>query len=251
MAWVETSSLSFAARHESAQAEAAAQVLDELEAFRESLRGLFDSTPGRGCGGHPPPPADARARPSVAAAGPAGRRPGQPPLFRRLVRQRGDPRARPARARAPVVGRRGLTRGAAPDAAARVLAPRDRRAEPRPPAPVHARHLPPLHAPGVAVRGRGHLAQRPDRPPPRGDRAPAARGRPARSSRPPPATPSCSAAPCSRCSRRSRDRRPRSSWPPRARRCATGRRSSAPSGARRRRSSATGASYLESLGAGG
>jgi hypothetical protein len=46
MAWVETTSLSFAARHESSQAEAAEQVLDELEAFRDSLSDLFDSTPG-------------------------------------------------------------------------------------------------------------------------------------------------------------------------------------------------------------
>jgi len=46
MAWVETTSLSFAARHDSSQAEAAVRVLDELEAFRDSLRSLFESTPG-------------------------------------------------------------------------------------------------------------------------------------------------------------------------------------------------------------
>ena len=46
MAWVETTSLSFAARHESSQADAAVRVLDELEAFRESLGDLFESTPG-------------------------------------------------------------------------------------------------------------------------------------------------------------------------------------------------------------
>jgi hypothetical protein len=46
MAWVETTSLSFAARHESAQADAAERVLDELEAFRDSLADLFERTPG-------------------------------------------------------------------------------------------------------------------------------------------------------------------------------------------------------------
>lgn len=46
MAWVETTSLSFAARHESSQADAAAEVLDDLEAFRDGLRDLFDTTPG-------------------------------------------------------------------------------------------------------------------------------------------------------------------------------------------------------------
>jgi hypothetical protein len=46
MAWVESTSLSFAARHESSQAEAAAGVLDDLEAFRDRLQDLFETTPG-------------------------------------------------------------------------------------------------------------------------------------------------------------------------------------------------------------
>ncbi len=37
MAWVESHSLSFSARHESEDADAAAAVLDDLERFRESL----------------------------------------------------------------------------------------------------------------------------------------------------------------------------------------------------------------------
>lgn len=45
MAWVETHSLSFSARHESSQAEDAAAVLDDLEAFRESVAALFETTP--------------------------------------------------------------------------------------------------------------------------------------------------------------------------------------------------------------
>jgi hypothetical protein len=46
VAWVETESLSFAARHESEQAEEAASVLEELEGFRDRLGELFEVTPG-------------------------------------------------------------------------------------------------------------------------------------------------------------------------------------------------------------
>ena len=46
MAWVETSSLSFVARHESSQADAAERVLADLEDFRAGLGGLFDELPG-------------------------------------------------------------------------------------------------------------------------------------------------------------------------------------------------------------
>jgi hypothetical protein len=45
VAWVETESLSFAARHESDDADAAAQVLDDLEGFRSKLSELFEVTP--------------------------------------------------------------------------------------------------------------------------------------------------------------------------------------------------------------
>jgi hypothetical protein len=46
VAWVETDSLSFVARHESEQADQAVLVLDELEAFRDRMEGLFGRTPG-------------------------------------------------------------------------------------------------------------------------------------------------------------------------------------------------------------
>ena len=46
MPWVESHSLSFSARHDSAHAEEAAAVLESLEAFREGLGRLFDHTPG-------------------------------------------------------------------------------------------------------------------------------------------------------------------------------------------------------------
>jgi hypothetical protein len=45
VAWVESHSLSFSARHDSDQAEAAAAVLDGLEGFREELAPLFPTTP--------------------------------------------------------------------------------------------------------------------------------------------------------------------------------------------------------------
>ena len=45
MAWVETHSLSFSARHESSEGEAAVEVLNALERFREELGELFERTP--------------------------------------------------------------------------------------------------------------------------------------------------------------------------------------------------------------
>jgi hypothetical protein len=46
VAWVETDSLSFSARHESEDAEAAALTLERLEDLRARLDGLFERTPG-------------------------------------------------------------------------------------------------------------------------------------------------------------------------------------------------------------
>jgi hypothetical protein len=46
VAWVETHSLSFAARHDSREADAAMGVLDALESFRDRLAGRFERTPG-------------------------------------------------------------------------------------------------------------------------------------------------------------------------------------------------------------
>ena len=46
MAWVESQSPSFAARHESGDVDAAQAVLDALEAFRSKLERLFPRTPG-------------------------------------------------------------------------------------------------------------------------------------------------------------------------------------------------------------
>lgn len=46
MAWVETDSLSFSARHESDDADSAMAILERLEDFRSRMDGLFDATPG-------------------------------------------------------------------------------------------------------------------------------------------------------------------------------------------------------------
>jgi len=46
MAWVETQSLSFQARHDSSSAGAAERVLEDLEQFRTRLEGLFERAPG-------------------------------------------------------------------------------------------------------------------------------------------------------------------------------------------------------------
>jgi hypothetical protein len=46
VAWVQTDSLSFSARHESEDVEAAVAILDDLEDFRDRLEVLFETTPG-------------------------------------------------------------------------------------------------------------------------------------------------------------------------------------------------------------
>ena len=79
MPWVETSSLSFVARHESAQADAAERVLDDLEGFRAELEGLFERVPGEvSVVIHPRPLMLALAAPWLplarAVSAPAGRR---------------------------------------------------------------------------------------------------------------------------------------------------------------------------------
>jgi hypothetical protein len=79
VAWVESHSLSFSARHESGDAEAAAAVLDDLERFREELGGLFEVTPFEiAVVIHPRPAALALAHPWLPlarmVAAPASRR---------------------------------------------------------------------------------------------------------------------------------------------------------------------------------
>jgi hypothetical protein len=79
MPWVESSSLSFAARHDSRHVDAAARILDELEEFRVRLSELFESTPGEvDVVIHPRPVMLALAHPWLPlarfAAAPASRR---------------------------------------------------------------------------------------------------------------------------------------------------------------------------------
>lgn len=79
MPWVETGSLSFNARHESAQADAAQRVLADLEDFRASLGDVFEQVPGAlSVVIHPRPLMLALAAPwlplAQAVSAPAGRR---------------------------------------------------------------------------------------------------------------------------------------------------------------------------------
>ncbi len=79
MAWVETASLSFVARHESSDAAAAQGVLEDLERFRAELEGTFERVPGEiSVVMHPRPAMLALAAPWLPLArmvsAPAGRR---------------------------------------------------------------------------------------------------------------------------------------------------------------------------------
>ncbi|HEX8066055.1 MAG TPA: hypothetical protein VF520_05975 [Thermoleophilaceae bacterium] len=79
MAWVESHSPSFSARHEEEDADAAATVLEALELFRERLAAAFETTPGEvAVVIHPQPLALAMAHPWLplarALSAPAGRR---------------------------------------------------------------------------------------------------------------------------------------------------------------------------------
>src|SRR4051812_11882726 len=79
MPWVGTHSPSFAARHDSEHADEAMHLLDDLERFRESLQGVFPSTPGDiAVVMHPRPAMLALAQPWLPlarrAAAPASRR---------------------------------------------------------------------------------------------------------------------------------------------------------------------------------
>jgi hypothetical protein len=79
MAWIETESLSFTARHESADTDAAQRTLDALEDLRLRLEERFDEVPGEVTTViHPSPAWLAAAHPFLPAArlaaAPAGRR---------------------------------------------------------------------------------------------------------------------------------------------------------------------------------
>ena len=167
MAWVETTSLSFAARHESDQTEAAERVLYELEAFRNSLADLFDRTPGDvAVIIHPRPVMLALAHPWLPlarlAAAPASRR-----YFAGwFASNEIHALARPALER--------RSSGVEGSAEALLLTPQHEyshlvigQENPDLPPPFTPSHVPPLPAARLALRGSGHLAQRPDRPPAR------------------------------------------------------------------------------------
>src|SRR5438876_788119 len=140
MAWVETESLSFLARHETEDAESAQRTLDALEDLRLRLEDRFDDAPGEiTVIIHPTPAWLAAAHPFLPAGGarrdhprrhnlrdaaararprrlrrpglaPAARR--SPPLHRARVRRAGESRRKglarvsPGAARPPRGGRR-------------------------------------------------------------------------------------------------------------------------------------------------
>ncbi len=155
MAWVETASLSFIARHDSAQADAAAGVLDDLEAFRARLEGAVRERAWRGSVViHPRPLMLAVAAPwlpaRTAVSAPAGRR-----YFARVVLAAARSTCLPPRrwrsARPGVPGsREALLRSPRHEYAHVVIGA----ANPALPPPVLAGQLPPVRARGLAVRGR-------------------------------------------------------------------------------------------------
>ena len=215
MAWVETASLSFVARHDSDIAEEADAMLADLEEFRTELEDLFDVVPGDvAVVVHPRPLMMNFAVPWLplarAVSAPAGRR-----YFARLLRGERDPRAGPGGAREAGVRGSGLAGGADARSTSRVR-PRGGRGQQRnAAAAVLAGHLPALRALGLAVRGRRGLSGRPGAADAGRRGQQAARGRAARSSRRRPATRWCWAAPCSRCCTPSTGPRPAPSSPAR------------------------------------
>ena len=204
MAWVESHSPSFSARYDSDHTEEAAVGAGGARGAARRARRPLRARPRRDGGRAPPAPDRARARPPLAAARPARGRPRRPALLRRLVRRVRHPRARPcARSRSapracPARARPCCSRPQHEYAHLVVGAN-----NPYLPAALLDRHLPPLRALGLAVRGRRHLAVGPGAPAARRDRAAPARGRPAGLPARARATRCCSAARSSPCSSRS------------------------------------------------
>ena len=155
-------------------------MLESLEAFREEVAGLFEHAPGDiAVVLHPRAAALTLAHPWLPlariVAAPASRRYFAGWFTERDIHVLSSPALERRASKVP-----GLARGAPPLAASRVLAPRDRRQQSRPAAPVLARRVQALRALGLAVRGRRRVAVRPDPVPAPRDHAPAPRGRPPR-----------------------------------------------------------------------
>ena len=130
MAWVDTASETFVARHDERDEEDAARVLAQLEFARTRLEERFDHAPRRARGrpallGRP-----ARRRAAVAAGRAPPHRARRAPLRRRLGRPARAARARAAAARAPRLQRRGLAGDADAGALGAARAPLRRRRPP-------------------------------------------------------------------------------------------------------------------------
>ena len=211
MAWVETESLSFTARHESDDTEDAQRTLDALEDLRLRLEDRFDEAPG----GitvvvHPTPGWLAAAHPFLPlarlAAAPAGRRylAGWA-MATELHVLNDDYLDR----RAAGEDSRDALRGTAERLYAQIVIAANNDSCRRRGGRAGFCALPAL---GVAGRGRRAVLRRPGAAVPRRGQHPDAPGQAARPSRPRPATRSSSAARSSTCSSASAAATPARSW---------------------------------------
>ena len=181
MAWVETTSPSFVARHESVAVRGGRRRCSRTSRhFRESLEGMFEPVPrGVSVVIHPRPLMLALAAPWLplarAVSAPAGRR-YFAGWFARSEIHVLAPDALERRASGVAGSREALLRSPRHEYAHIVLGGE----QPVPASPVRPAHLPPLRADGVAMRGRRHVARGPGAAPARGDRPAHARGRAAR-----------------------------------------------------------------------
>ncbi len=153
MAWIETESLSFVARHEAEDTECAQRTLDALEDLRLRLEERFDGGARRDNGDRSPDPCLAGRRPPVPSRRPARGRPGRPPLSGRLGDGHRAPRPE-RRVPRPPRGRRGLDGRAARNRRAALRAGRGRREQRPAAAAVGPASLRPLSALDLADRGR-------------------------------------------------------------------------------------------------
>ena len=177
LSWVETASLSFLARHESRDAEPAAEGARRSRDLPRGARGPVRDRARRGGGDHAPASAHAQPRGAVGPPRPARLRSGGQALLRRLLRTGRDPRARPCRPGAPRLGGAGVAGGSAALAPPRVRACGAGRQQPLAAAALLPLDLPPLRGDGLAVRGRRDLLRWPGAPHARRDRPSPSRGR--------------------------------------------------------------------------
>ena len=184
MGWTETPSLSFTARHESTQSDAAIAVLEALETHRAKLEQLFPQAPAHVTVVlHDSALQLALAQPYFPTR-PAPHRAGRPALHGRLVQLEGGAHARP-RCAAQARRRPRLAAGADAHARAHLHDAGRRLEQPTAATAVPPLDLPELLAPRLARRRRSAVLLWSASAPARGNRSPAARLRSLVSPRPP------------------------------------------------------------------